>query len=93
MTPEQIAAKAVQIAGSRAQTSQRTQMNLVLNCAGAADALAVRDELAGAGLSAMIHNRFANSVVVQLRQRQQIIIQPARKGGYMPRFNGDRGER
>ena len=93
MTPDQIATAAVAIAGDRAVSTSKSNMNMTITCADAATASTLRGELAAAKLQSTPHRNNANIVVVLLRPRQQIIIRRRTPNFHIGRFYGDRGER
>lgn len=93
MTPDQISAAALRIAGERALSTSQSQMNLTITCADANTAVTLRDEMQRAGLQATTHVRFDAVIVVQRRPRQQIVIRKRQPSFHIGRFNGDRGER
>lgn len=93
MTPEQIIASALQIAGDRALSTSRSQMNLMITCADANIASALRTELDAAKINATPHRNNANIIIVMLRPRQQFVMPRREPNFHIGRFYGERGER
>jgi hypothetical protein len=94
MTPEQITAEAIRIAGDRAISQTITKNTLMLTCDTTAIAEQLVADLNAGGIKARVHDRFPCVAVVSRRPHQQFHIVPsARRRFYLPRFYGEKGER